>query len=416
MANAGGHFEAEAMQMLEHFMKARSGPGGADGSLPWGELAGHGVTGKECSEGAEEEEAEGDGEDGDEASSKRRKVSDLKKQLSQLKLEIKKAKKRTDPPAAREGVAKKKVKQALSFRGSITQGEGPSGGSSSSPSSSESEPSSEPKKKRLKKKKKSPEKKAGKKPAAGSRKKKKSSKAKKGKDKGAFGVGSSEEVPGSSSSGSDSSDFQKAPAGMTLFLRLQRYAQRHPGRLAARLLRTMAQVSRFPVGALKEKGTSALMEVQPAAVGYYNTAMVPNLRDRWTPRTQREIRYMTILLDLLAEGKAPQAADVIAQRLKALEKSVQDGNQWKRARFLELVESEEAVLMGRGEEAMIQKELEREEKLRGGVSAWEGKGHWKGRGKNEKGGGKKGEKGDRPKGKEKGKTNQGDETATKKGA
>ena len=60
------------------------------------------------------------GEDGDEASSKRRKVSDLKKQLSQLELEIKKAKKRTDPPAVREGVAKKKVKQALSFRGSIT--------------------------------------------------------------------------------------------------------------------------------------------------------------------------------------------------------------------------------------------------------------------------------------------------------
>ena len=68
---------------------------------------------------------------------------------------------------------------------------------------------------------------------------------------------------------------------------------------------------------------------------YYQTSMVPNMRGRWTPRTARELKYMTIILDLLAENNGAQAADIVAQRVKALEKSVQDNNLWNWAKYLE---------------------------------------------------------------------------------
>ncbi|CAK9045590.1 unnamed protein product, partial [Durusdinium trenchii] len=190
------------------------------------------------------------------------------------------------------------------------------------------------------------------------------------------------EMRGSALKDDSESDFQKAPAGMTLFLKLQRYAQRHPGRLAARLLHTMGVAGRVPVGALRQKGKSILKNIEANAVSYYNVALVPNLKAKWTPRSGRELKYLTILLDLLVENKSAQAADIIAQRIKALEKSVQDNNSWVRARFLELVEPDDVALLDRGEEAMIQKELEREEKLRG-PSEWKGKGHWKGKGEHE---------------------------------
>ncbi|CAK9058062.1 unnamed protein product [Durusdinium trenchii] len=154
----------------------------------------------------------------------------------------------------------------------------------------------------------------------------------------------SDEDPDRSEAEDDSeSDFQKAPAGMTLFLKLQRYAQRHPGRLAARLLHTMGVAGRVPVGALRQKGKSILKNIEANAVSYYNVALVPNLKAKWTPRSGRELKYLTILLDLLVENKSAQAADIIAQRIKALVKSVQDNNSWVRARFLELVEPDDEV-------------------------------------------------------------------------
>jgi hypothetical protein len=44
----------------------------------------------------------------------------------------------------------------------------------------------------------------------------------------------------------------------------------------------------------------------------------------------------TTLLDLLAESKGTEAADVLAQRVKALEKSARDNRQWRWAKHLDL--------------------------------------------------------------------------------
>ena len=218
------------------------------------------------------------------------------------------------------------------------------------------------------------------------------------KDKGPYGLGTTDAMSESSEpDGSDDSseDFQKAPSGMSHQLKLVKYAQKFPGKLAARLLRKMSLATRFSGGAV-QLARKQMGQVTPAAHVYFLTVMTPQLRDRWTPRTQRELKCWVSVLDLLAENRGPQAADLACQRIKALEKSVVDG-QWRRAKFLELVEQEDLPLTDRGEENMMRKEQELEEKLRGKGSwypwtEWSQKGgkdhddRVKGKGKKGKGG------------------------------
>ena len=212
------------------------------------------------------------------------------------------------------------------------------------------------------------------------------------KDKGPFGVGESQRmVKDKSSSEEDSSEdsdessqsFRKAPSGLTLHLRLQRYAMKHPGRLASRLLQKMERATRFE-GARRKPGSQ--VKVVPCAVNFYLAIMTPSMKDKWSPRTQRELRIWTEVLDCLAAKENAAAADIAAQRIKALEQSVQDNNQWRKAKYLELVDSEEVTLADKGEANMMQKEVELEEKLRG-------KGQWSNPNWDKKGKGEKGEKG-----------------------
>ena len=264
---------------------------------------------------------------------------------------------------------------------------------------------------------------AGRKSGKKKRKKKKRTKSKKGerrddkgskkkkKDRGPFGVARTEEwtqgdsKESSESSSSVESDFHKASGEKSLQLKLVRYAQRHPGRLATRLLRLMAKAVGFSSGALTSK--SPTMKEAPATAHlYFLTVLTPALNTKWTARTAREMKCWATILDLLAEGKGPEAADIASQRLKALERSVHDGNAWRRARYLELVDPEDHLLTDKGEEKMMNRELELEEKSRG-------KGNWSLWDPDPKGGkGKKGKEGGKGKGGGKGK-NPSENVATK---
>ena len=185
-------------------------------------------------------------------------------------------------------------------------------------------------------------------------------------DKGPFGMGESKKMRKDDEDGDDSDSdetsssqsFHKAPSGLTLHLRLQRYAMRHPGRLATRLLQRMEKVCRLG-GGVHKTGTG-IQSVTPCALAYFLTILTPSLKDRWSPRTQRELRVLTEILDHLVEDAGRKAADIIAQRIKALEQSVQDGNAWKKAKYLELIDSDEVTLSDRGELNMMQKEVELE--------------------------------------------------------
>ena len=157
-----------------------------------------------------------------------------------------------------------------------------------------------------KKKKKRPKKK--KKKRRGSDKSGKRGKEKTEKDKGPFGMGETrrmvkdvdeEETESGSDTSGSSQSFRKAPSGLTLHLRLQRYAMKHPGRLATRLLQRMEKVCRL--GGASVKTGLKPNHVQPCALAYYLTILTPSLKDRWSPRTQRELRVLVEVLDHLAD-------------------------------------------------------------------------------------------------------------------
>eukprot|EP00435_Cladocopium_sp_Y103_P021590 s619_g5.t1 len=388
-----------AEEMLMRFFKEV--PRGAreerPGGLPWG-LPGLALKGKiDKDEENKKRKAKEAGDD--EKQKKRERLTRLEDELKKLRDELGS----DEEPPARE---QKKEKEKREKRDKSPRKENPlekfktglmrkddkeSSGSSDDSSSSE-EDVKEVKKKEIEKKAakaaKEKAKKAKEKAKKDKKKEKKDKKkAKKQKDRGPFGVAPSEhwddvETKGDSSSESSDSDqsFQKAPSSTTHHMKLVRYAKRHPGRLAARLVRKMQAATGFGGGA-ETKPEEKSGEVRAVAHMYFLAVMTPALRDRWSPRTQRELKICTSLLDLMVLGKGPEVADILAQRVKALEKSVQDNNQWRRAKHLELIEGEDAALVDQGEESMMMKEAEREDKLRRGSNWTEGEPWRKGKGK-----------------------------------
>ena len=154
--------------------------------------------------------------------------------------------------------------------------------------------------------------------------------AKKGRrDRGPFGGGDLVRFQGESSSESEAV-FREAPAvpKASNQLKLMQYAKRTPGRLASRLLLKM-QVE----GAQGAAGANPadLGELTPpAAVHYFHTMIVPQLGQRLNLRAHREMRTLCTALDLLARKLPAHAADLLGQRLKAIEKSCHDGH-WQAA-------------------------------------------------------------------------------------
>ena len=243
---------------------------------------------------------------------------------------------------------------------------------SSSRSSSESEPDHEKSKKKK-------------------RAKKHKKEAKASKDRGPFGVGRevsyNDTCNISSESSEDRSVFREGPpssSGKSLQLQLKEYHLKHPGRLAARLLQKMQIMVSKEGGPRRDSATST-----PAvAVNWVLTVLLPLNKQALSIRQIREIRTLAQALDLIASGNSQSAADIIAQRLKALELSISDAG-WSRAQFVELLEPEGPTLLDRDEMAMTSKELSTDLKMR---RLQLGKGG-KGDGKDPKGS-RKGEKGD----------------------
>lgn len=128
------------------------------------------------------------------------------------------------------------------------------------------------------------------------------------------------------------------------------------------------------------------------ATSYFLTVMLPLHRDRLNLRVQRELRTVAKSLDLIAMGEPQRAADVLAQRLKALELMVTDQS-WGRAAHIELLPAEGATLVEPDQNWVATREHVFENKLR----QWKGKGvgkevDGKGKAREEKGKGKKGQR------------------------
>ena len=102
----------------------------------------------------------------------------------------------------------------------------------------------------------------------------------------------------------------------------------------------------------------------PAAVHYVMTVLFPQLGAQLNLRTQREMKTICTALDMLAQKQPAHAADLLGQRMKALEKATLDGH-WGSAQFLELLSPEQSGLLERDEHLFTAKEYLLDLKLRG---------------------------------------------------
>lgn len=260
------------------------------------------------------------------------------------------------------------------------------------------------------------------------KKKKKSRKHKKKKDRADTSPSGSEPSDSSGSSyeegSSDSSEslFRLASrsSGKVSQARLVAWSKAHPGRLASQCMQKMQDRT----GREGEQVEWPKGFMPPAATAYYLRVLSLGTA-QGSLRTLREMKTLCAVLDQIAHGKVLEAADVLAQRLKALELAAEEGG-WASAQYLELIPQDKGTLVSGDERHMLKREQESALRLNstplptpwggGGSSkggwpapgaSWQGKGWWnpwntshfqptwKGKGKGKDKGGKKGKSKDK---------------------
>ena len=209
-------------------------------------------------------------------------------------------------------------------------------------------------------------------------------------DRGPFGEGPPVDF-GDDSDDSDASVFQDAPSKSmrSSQLKLLSYSRKHPGRLASRmLLKMQLATARGLEGASKKNLTPVV------AMNHLLTVMQPALQGKLGVRSLRELKTLATALDLMSEGKTSRAADVLAQRVKAIERATVEQH-WNSAQFLELLMPENTTLLERDEEAYLAKEFLADQKVRHYDQRGPGKGkqHWEPKGRGKRKDDQKGEKG-----------------------
>eukprot|EP00438_Fugacium_kawagutii_P002934 Skav232613 [mRNA] locus=scaffold1224:634887:636392:+ [translate_table: standard] len=169
---------------------------------------------------------------------------------------------------------------------------------------------------------------------------------------------SSDESSSDSSSGSSVFRLAPLPEGID---RLKRTHLKRPSRLADLTLQRYQELLLRSTGRGAEEED---MSVLPAVARAYlqQVYFVKNPAIGLGQRTAREMKTIMLVLDLLARNMVPSAMDVLVQRQKALELSVEQGN-WSQANLLELVDMEEARSYFLQEVKAAQTQLRAEQRL-----------------------------------------------------
>lgn len=216
-------------------------------------------------------------------------------------------------------------------------------------------------------------------------------------DRGPFGGGAPVKFKGDDSDSSSSeSSFRKASSttAKSSQQRLLAYTNKHPGRLASRMLLKMEHATARGV---EGPAQSAGNRTPAVAMNHVLTILLPSLGQKAGLRSTRELKTLGAILDHLARGTPSKAADVVAQRIKAVERASHESH-WGSAQFLELLPPENSMLLDKDEEMYVAKEYLLEQRLRdydrrGGQRREIAEG--KGKAKGAKGKTKDREKGDR---------------------
>jgi len=99
----------------------------------------------------------------------------------------------------------------------------------------------------------------------------------------------------------------------------------------------------------------------PIATAYVHQVMRTQFPgDKMTLRNWRELLTLSQVMDLCLSGKVDSGLDMVAQRMKAIERSLVDGN-WNQARWMELIPTGDALLASRMESKAAQR-AEQEER------------------------------------------------------
>eukprot|EP00438_Fugacium_kawagutii_P030645 Skav221851 [mRNA] locus=scaffold1175:37676:39176:+ [translate_table: standard] len=203
-------------------------------------------------------------------------------------------------------------------------------------------------------------------------KKKKKNEKKKRKDGKDDAEGSTSDD--STDSSSDESVFRVAPLPEGID-RLKRTHLKKPGRLANLTLQRYQELLQRSTGrGADEEGT----EVMPAVGRAYlqQVYFVKHPVNTLGIRTAREMRTVMLVVDYLARNMVSAALDVLLQRQKALELSVEQ-NSWQQANMLELVDMEEARSYFTQELKAAQSEVRSEQKLGKGFAQYRQSPGWR---------------------------------------
>ena len=164
-----------------------------------------------------------------------------------------------------------------------------------------------------------------------------------------------------SRSSSPSSSSKEVTGGLFSTERKMRTIWRkYPGALAATAVVEARQSLMTASGLLWDTEKKAL---PPLAMQFTRQHLAGGM----SPPMLQEAVTIAACLDGLLMGKAAWAADVLAQRLKALE-SLSRGTHWTIARQLELIRSDPQSITGQGEGLDAAKAAREEEKLRNSLS------------------------------------------------
>ena len=169
----------------------------------------------------------------------------------------------------------------------------------------------------------------------------------------------------SSSASSGTSSFHWSPArgGSDVW----RLAQKKPGQLTKVALNEMTRY----LADRQEAGEIELMGPKwrgQRVLAYLNQIMfVTHPPAKIGIRTARELQTLAIALDHLLTGQLPQATDILIQRLKALESSLQEGG-WHTAKHLEIIPPQVASLTREDERELAAKNELKMLKLRSAVA------------------------------------------------
>ena len=154
---------------------------------------------------------------------------------------------------------------------------------------------------------------------------------------------------------------------MNVHSKVARFARKYLGRLVARLLQRLESgLGRDGEAGLRGRN----LQRAPAVARSYHLRVTLPTYPHMGLRLTREMKTWATVMDHLALGENAFAADVAAQRLKALEKSHIDSGRWDRAQYLELIEPTNTTMITAAEESQVDKEYKA---YRDFKSAWEPK-------------------------------------------